>query len=424
MKCEACGAEWTVPASVIAPMEKCPFCGESLLPSTRSLKAALAAIAASYGRDALRHEKAALSLLRERAPQLKREALRLRLLYGAGGATLFDAIAAPEDAQAAALNNLASRLAQDYWLTPNGAKRLCDDFWSALTLTSVPEAAALPASVASMLSLPEDREVGAALACGRSSYGRLSVEDWKDLVEISAGEEYTLGLRVDGTVVICGNLSDGRGEVTKWRDIAAVSAGCQHIIGLKRDGTAVACGDGSYGRCDVTGWRDLVAVSAGEYFAAGLRADGTAIASGAYVDNLSDWRDIVAISAGSQHVVGLRRDGRVVTRGANGYGQCEVRQWRDIAQVSAGKTFTLGLRRDGTVVGCGQECAGLGARDWCGMAAVAAGNDYAAGLRRDGEVLACGSISGIVAMAAIRDWRGVFALSAGYNHLVALKREE
>ena len=51
------------------------------------------------------------------------------------------------------------------------------------------------------------------------------------------------GLKSDGTVVATGENSDGQCDVEEWEDIIAISASGNYTVGLKSDGTVVAAGD-------------------------------------------------------------------------------------------------------------------------------------------------------------------------------------
>jgi len=62
-----------------------------------------------------------------------------------------------------------------------------------------------------------------------------------------------VGLKADGTVVAVG-YKGSQCDVEDWTDIVAVSAGAFHTVGLKADGILVAVGDNFYGQCDVGSW--------------------------------------------------------------------------------------------------------------------------------------------------------------------------
>ena len=192
------------------------------------------------------------------------------------------------------------------------------------------------------------------------------VPNWRDIVQVSIGKNYLIGLKSDGSVemagyalteyiddttgyvqVECGcypfgvkqdgtvTLWDGPWddpveEVASWTDIVSVSNTFYHVVGLKSDGTVVACGDNDCGQCDVGGWTDIVAVSAGMNFTLGLKSDGTVVACGNNDDGQCDvggWSNIVEIDAGYYHSTGITADGSVVATGANYMGQCNVRGW-------------------------------------------------------------------------------------------------
>ena len=53
---------------------------------------------------------------------------------------------------------------------------------------------------------------------------------------IAAGSEHIVGLKDDGTVVAVGDNYYGECDVSNWKDIVAVSAGVSYTVGLKSDG--------------------------------------------------------------------------------------------------------------------------------------------------------------------------------------------
>jgi len=161
-----------------------------------------------------------------------------------------------------------------------------------------------------------------------------NVSDWSNIVFVSAGFAFTVGVRSDGTVLcVGGNDALLSYEVADWKKITMVSAGRYHIVGLQSDGKVVAAGDNVDNQCNVSEWKNVVAVAAGTFHTVGLRSNGTVVAVGRNEDgqcNVSEWGDIIAIDAGYGHTVGLRSDGTVVAVGSNESGQCDVSAWYDI----------------------------------------------------------------------------------------------
>ena len=260
------------------------------------------------------------------------------------------------------------------------------------------------------------------VAAGRNAFGESSVSGWTGITAISAGYQYTIGLKGDGTVVATGWNEYGQCNVSGWNGIVAIAAGGTHAVGLKFDGTVVAVGKNVSGQCDVSGWSGIAAIAAGWGHTVGLRIDGTVVAVGAnsYGQcNVVPWRGITAIAAGELHTVGLRSGGTVVAVGDNLSGECSVSGWSGIAAVAAG-THTVGLKSDGTVVAVGRDdqrqCNVAG---WSEITSIAAGSLHTAGLRSDGTVAAVGWNED--GQCNLSGWRGITAIAAGSSHTVGVQ---
>lgn len=94
---------------------------------------------------------------------------------------------------------------------------------------------------------------GTCKAFGDNTYNQCDVDDWTDIVQISAGDWHTLGLKSDGTVVVTnpthpGDLYTGCLRVTDWTDIIRVEAGTGLSVGVKSDGSLVCVGFNSEGQ--------------------------------------------------------------------------------------------------------------------------------------------------------------------------------
>lgn len=117
------------------------------------------------------------------------------------------------------------------------------------------------------------------------------IDDWENIVSISSGDGYTIGLNKDG-VVFFHNISNNilEEEFNKhkeeWKNIIAISAGWSHMVGLKRDGTII-----SLGNVDVSSWKDIIAISAGKGITIGLKKDGTIVCSDSSID-MSQFKSI------------------------------------------------------------------------------------------------------------------------------------
>ena len=253
---------------------------------------------------------------------------------------------------------------------------------------------------------------GTVVATGNNDMRQCNVDDWCDIVAISAGQGHTVGLKSNGTVVAVGRNDKGQCNVGNWEDIVAVDAGFFHTVGLKSDGTVVAVGFNPFGECDIREWKNIVAISAGSCFTAGLKSDGTVLATGynKYGQcNVGNWKDIVGISAGRDHMVGLKSDGTVLAVGDKQNGQCDTDNWQNIVATSAGYYHTVGLKNDGTVMAVGatesfnyNQC---NVGDWRDVVAISTGATHTVGLKFDGTVVAAGYNSS--GQCDVSEWRDI-----------------
>ena len=216
---------------------------------------------------------------------------------------------------------------------------------------------AVSAGINYTLGLKSD---GTVVAVGADNNDKCEVESWRNIVAIGAGTDHSVGLKSDGTVVAIGANSDNECDVSGWTNIIAIAVGDSHTVGLKADGTVVATGGTKYGRCDVEDWTDIVAIAAGDVYTLGLKADGTVVyaGTGSYgliIEYVEEWTDIIAISASDNHILGLKSDGTVVVTGDNDEGQCNVSRWKNIVAIAAGYEHSVGLMADGTVVATGSN---------------------------------------------------------------------
>ena len=206
------------------------------------------------------------------------------------------------------------------------------------------------------LGLKEDGRV-VATGC------EYEVAAWNNIAAVCAGM-FCLGLKTDGTVVstkcVDRELDHGQCNVNNWRDIVSISAGDNHSLGLRADGTVVSTKisekEYDYGQANVSKWRDIVSISAGWSHSLGLKSDGTVVAAGDKwsFQGVENWRDIVSICAGPSMSMALRADGTVTVAGHNNVAE-EVSEWRDIVAIAAGDGLCLGLRADGMVLAAGSK---------------------------------------------------------------------
>lgn len=218
---------------------------------------------------------------------------------------------------------------------------------------------------------------------------------------VSAGENYSILLKDDGTVWTWGTneygqLGDGTTtlktkpeQVIGLESVTAISTEGQHSLALKNDGTVWAWGDNSYGELgigtrtnaqtepvQIVGLTDVKAIAAGSNNSFFLKTDGTVwgcgyngkgqLGNGTTTQSsvpvqVSGLTDVIAIDCGYNHTVALKEDGTVWAWGENSHGQLgdgttnnieepvQVKNLTNIVAITSGNSFCLALKSDGTV---------------------------------------------------------------------------
>lgn len=166
------------------------------------------------------------------------------------------------------------------------------------------------------------------------------MEDWKNIVQVAAGFDHTVGLKKDGTVVAIGYTDNRRKlDIGHWANIVDVELGVSDVFGVKSDGTVVVSGkdkdeDEIYKhRLNIAGWKDIVQVQTGFIHTISLKKDGIVVATKTTEHrkfgqvNVSKWKDIQQIAAGTYFSERLKKDGAIVVTGLNEDGQINVKGW-------------------------------------------------------------------------------------------------
>ncbi|HET9711459.1 MAG TPA: chitobiase/beta-hexosaminidase C-terminal domain-containing protein, partial [Pyrinomonadaceae bacterium] len=207
-------------------------------------------------------------------------------------------------------------------------------------------------------------QVGDGTNVGRTT--AVPVDDLMSVVDIGAGNNYSIALKSDGTVWTWGDNGLGRlglgtnlpssvnrpGKVPTLSSVSAISAGTSHVMALKSDGTVWVWGDNSSGQLglgtsdfdlhttpvQVPGLTGIVAIFAGGHVSYAVKADGTVFGWGAaFSGKLGDGttgtfsvtspkelpalKDMIGAAAGVGSTVVMKSGGSVLSFGSNFRGQ-------------------------------------------------------------------------------------------------------
>jgi len=244
-------------------------------------------------------------------------------------------------------------------------------------------------------------------------------------MQVSAGDNHTLGLKIDGTVLAIGDNLNGRCDVSSWANIKQIFAGDNHSVGLGNDGSVVAVGRNVEGQCNVSSLTNIKQIAAGNYHTVALKNDDTVVTVGQNTQgqgNVISWGSIKQVAAGWTHTVGLKYDGTVVMAGDNTHGQSDLSSWANIKQISAREYNTVGLKFDGTVVAVGDNSYGQNdTSSWTNIQQITAGDHHTVGLKSDGTVVAVGDNN--YGQCDVSSWTNIKQIFAGWSHTVGLKND-
>jgi len=238
----------------------------------------------------------------------------------------------------------------------------------------------------------------------------LLTEALADLQATSKGFNHTVVLQENGEIYSWGSNSNGQlgnggifesfkpvQEFTKAKDWSAISAGLNFTLALKSDGTLWGWGTTKYGQIgealynerriphqEDSNQTDWAQISAGGFHSAMLKTDGTLWSFGKNDrgqlgdGNTTDSRSAVQessnatwtqVSAGYKHTCAIQTDSTLWCWGANDYGQLGVADTTDRntptqvgvdtdwQSVAAGQNYTLATKTNGTLWAWGRNAS-------------------------------------------------------------------
>lgn len=194
--------------------------------------------------------------------------------------------------------------------------------------------------------------------------------DLTNAIAIAAGFQHCLAARSDGSVVAWGDALYGGTVPSGLTNVVDVGCGWRNNAALRADGTIVVWGSNDRGQTNVPpGLSNVVAITIGYSYGLALRTDGTVTGWGTdYTSGLpleipAGLSNVVSITGGLRHFVALHANGSMTAWGDNWAGQTNIpfdltNAMAVAAPASTAGDHTLALRDNGTVVAWGCNCHG------------------------------------------------------------------
>nr|VFK11694.1 MAG: Regulator of chromosome condensation (RCC1) repeat-containing protein [Candidatus Kentron sp. LPFa]VFK27961.1 MAG: Regulator of chromosome condensation (RCC1) repeat-containing protein [Candidatus Kentron sp. LPFa] len=306
------------------------------------------------------------------------------------------------------------------------------------------------------------RKNGTAIVAveGGDLYGAgAGVGDWSNLKQVSAGYNFTVGLKNDGAVVATdgwdayANKYSGKYmDATNWKGIWRIAAGGHHIIGLTTSGTLVAAGkEMTYKEKKFLGGN----ISANDFASISMHIGNVTAQdifnhvknknfiaeNGAITANFLELNSPYDMNLGHPYNM-FQEDIFNVLENAITYEYIDkIAEWNNgilqngnsaFVQISAGDFHFAALRKDGTVVASGDNEGGCydGIDTWKNITQISAGVFQTVGLKGDGTIVISGSNG--YKKSDIDAWNDsvtngneeaeFIQVSAGYFHTAALRK--
>jgi hypothetical protein len=184
---------------------------------------------------------------------------------------------------------------------------------------------------------------------GTNKKGECDVTGWTDIVQVAAGQFFSLALNSDGDVFCAGYMNGSACDVSAFSgySITYIAAGTYHALGvISGSGEVIGVGDNSLGQLDVSTWTDIVAVDAGESHSLGLKNYDTVECAGYNSSDqceVSSWSGITEIGAGAYYSMGIKTGGSVEYAGKNYFGEGNVSGWSNIKHISTGFNHSVAV---------------------------------------------------------------------------------
>lgn len=175
-----------------------------------------------------------------------------------------------------------------------------------------------------------------------------SVNEWDSIVDVKAGNNFFVGLNINGKVMAYGDNSYGQCSVSSWNDVVMIDAAGDRVGALTIDGKLLITGRDEAGEFDfLKTLQNVKSFAMSNLQTMILQNDGTVKLSfhpsGVSVESIQSWKNIRKIVVRDNNFLGLKEDGTVLSTLEN---EAEISKWSNIEDIEASGSYTWAKLRN------------------------------------------------------------------------------
>ena len=233
------------------------------------------------------------------------------------------------------------------------------------------------------------------------------IDQWEDIIQVSAGYTHFVGLKNDGTVL--DTLDKIYTKIKTWRDIVSIGAGNCFTVGLRNDGRVLVADNVEGNDCCTLEWEDIIDISVEEEMIGGLDKKGKVHIKWHSKKTSDEWepgneQGICKVFSGGNHVIVVYKNGNVVSKKfvvKNYHLQSEVKDFKNIVSLSTNQFHTVGINVSGKLHmtpyregsnGQKNDYGDINREGILGLLSVSTSNNFFVGLKPDGTLVGYGKI--------------------------------
>lgn len=220
---------------------------------------------------------------------------------------------------------------------------------------------------------------GAIGFSGSNSNGQLNDLAITGATKVCEGDGFTVVLDENGNVYESGLISEHAKKVKEWKNIVDIDAGNKHVVAVDANGKVYCAGDSE--ACEIEGIKNIKKVFASANASIVMNEAGVLTYKGTLIGSsyLKEFNNILDIASSDNILVVLNNDKTLNVYSKNGsYIKSET--WEDIVDVTCGDDFVAALDSYGKVyIEIDNDDYTEQVGNWSNIVAIDAGKNYLIG---------------------------------------------